>query len=487
MREEILMKEGKSNKARNKNISLYVGAFNLIMLILFTMHFAYNWNHYYNAMLREQFHGKGNTLMVFTMFLLVFISLKMWGGFKLGYIKLVNLVLSQFFALITIGIGEYLIIALTSGSVQHLGKIALYIALSLLIDVVFCIIYDLVGIRIYLLIFPPMKILQINGDYENHLRMKISNRSDKYEICEEISIHEDMDLIRSKIEEYGAVLLNDIPNNERKEMLKFCFEKDIPVYYTPKIQDIMVKGSDEINLFDTPLFLSKNIGMTTGQAFIKRTIDIIGSTLGLIILSPVFLIVSILIKLEDGGKVFFMQDRCTYGGKVFRIHKFRSMKEDAEKDGKPHPATSDDDRITKVGKFIRATRIDELPQLVDIWIGNMSIVGPRPERIEHVAKYTDDLPEFAYRLKVKGGLTGYAQVYGRYNTTSYDKLKMDLIYVVNYSLLLDFQIALETVKIIFSKESTEGFTEENSKIMNEYGKAHNLAELESAASKEEEK
>ncbi len=481
------MKEGKSNKARNKNVSLYVGAFNLIMLILFTMHFAYNWNHYYNAMLREPFHGKGNTLMVFTMFLLVFISLKMWGGFKLGYIKLVNLVLSQFFALITIGIGEYLIIVLTTGSVQHLGKIALYIALSLLIDFVFCIIYDLVGIRIYLLIFPPMKILQINGDYENHLRMKISNRSDKYEICEEISIHEDMDLIHRKIDEYGAVLLNDIPNNERKEMLKYCFEKDIPVYYTPKIQDIMVRGSDEINLFDTPLFLSKNIGMTTGQAFIKRTIDIIGSTLGLIILSPVFLIVSILIKLEDGGKVFFMQDRCTYGGKVFRIHKFRSMKEDAEKDGKPHPATSDDDRITKVGKFIRATRIDELPQLVDIWIGNMSIVGPRPERVEHVAKYTDDLPEFAYRLKVKGGLTGYAQVYGRYNTTSYDKLKMDLIYVVNYSLLLDFQIALETVKIIFSKESTEGFTEENSKIMNEYGKAHNLAELESAASKEEEK
>lgn len=481
------MKEGKSNKARNKNVSLYVGAFNLIMLILFTMHFAYNWNHYYNDMLREPFHGKGNTLMVFTMFLLVFISLKMWGGFKLGYIKLVNLVLSQFFALITIGIGEYLIIVLTTGSVQHLGKIALYIALSLLIDFVFCIIYDLVGIRIYLLIFPPMKILQINGDYENHLRMKISNRSDKYEICEEISIHEDMDLIHRKIDEYGAVLLNDIPNNERKEMLKFCFEKDIPVYYTPKIQDIMVRGSDEINLFDTPLFLSKNIGMTIGQAFIKRTIDIIGSTLGLIILSPVFLIVSILIKLEDGGKVFFMQDRCTYGGKVFRIHKFRSMKEDAEKDGKPHPATSDDDRITKVGKFIRATRIDELPQLVDIWIGNMSIVGPRPERVEHVAKYTDDLPEFAYRLKVKGGLTGYAQVYGRYNTTSYDKLKMDLIYVVNYSLLLDFQIALETVKIIFSKESTEGFTEENSKIMNEYGKAHNLAELESAASKEEEK
>lgn len=478
----------KSNnrKRRNKSISLYVGLFNLILLIVITGHFTYEWNIVYNNILKQPFLGKGNILMVFTIFLIIFISMKMWGGFRLGYSKLVNLVFSQFLALITIGLGEFLIIALMAGTINHMGKLAGLIAVSAGIDFIFCVIYDLIGIRIYLMIFPPIRLLQVNGDYDNHLRTKISNRSDKYEVCEEISIYEGVDNIYSKLEKYDAVLLNDIPNKYRKLILKYCFENDIPVYYTPKIQDIMVRGSDEINLFDSPLFLAKNIGMTTVQAFVKRVIDIICSTLGLIVLSPVFLIVSILIKIEDGGKVFFMQDRCTYDGKVFRIHKFRSMKEDAEKDGKPHPATSDDDRITKVGKFIRATRIDEFPQLVDIWIGNMSIVGPRPERVEHVAKYTEDIPEFDYRLKVKGGLTGYAQVYGRYNTTSYDKLKMDLIYVVNYSLLMDFQIVLETVKIIFSKESTEGFTEENSKKMNEYGKAHDLAELECAATREDE-
>ena len=479
----------KSNnrKRRNKSISLYVGLFNLILLIVITGHFTYEWNIVYNNILKQPFLGKGNILMVFTIFLIIFISMKMWGGFKLGYSKLVNLVFSQFLALITIGLGEFLIIALTAGTINHMGKLAGLIAVSAGIDFIFCVIYDLIGIRIYLMIFPPIRLLQVNGDYDNHLRTKISNRSDKYEVCEEISIYEGVDKIYTELEKYDAVLLNDIPNKYRKLILKYCFENDVPVYYTPKIQDIMVRGSDEINLFDSPLFLAKNIGMTTAQAFVKRAIDIIGSTLGLIVLSPIFLIVSILIKIEDGGKVFFMQDRCTYDGKVFRIHKFRSMKEDAEKDGKPHPATSDDDRITKVGKFIRATRIDELPQLVDIWIGNMSIVGPRPERVEHVVKYTEDIPEFGYRLKVKGGLTGYAQVYGRYNTTSYDKLKMDLIYVVNYSLLMDFQIVLETVKIIFSKESTEGFTEENSKKMNEYGKAHDLAELECAVTKEQEK
>ena len=480
------MKKSDNRRKRNKSMSLYVGLFNLILLAVITGHFTYEWNLVYNNILKQPFLGKGNILMIFTIFLVIFISMKMWGGLRLGYSKLVNLMFSQFLGLITIGIGEYLIIALTAGTINNMGRLVGLIAISAAVDFAFCIVYDLIGIRIYLMIFPPIRLLQVNGDYDNHLRLKISNRSDKYEVCEEISIHENLDVVYGRIEQYDAVLLNDIPNKYRKEILKHCFENDIPVYYTPKIQDIMVRGSDEINLFDSPLFLARNVGMTTAQAFAKRIIDIIGSTLGLIILSPIFLIVSILIKIEDGGKVFFMQDRCTYDGKVFRIHKFRSMKEDAEKDGKPHPATSDDDRITKVGKIIRATRIDELPQLVDIWIGNMSIVGPRPERVEHVAKYTEDIPEFGYRLKVKGGLTGYAQVYGRYNTTSYDKLKMDLIYVVNYSLLMDFQIILETVKIIFSKESTEGFTEENSKKMNEYGKAHDLAELESAVTREDE-
>ena len=480
------MKKSDNRRKRNKSMSLYVGLFNLILLAVITGHFTYEWNLVYNNILKQPFLGKGNILMIFTIFLVIFISMKMWGGLRLGYSKLVNLMFSQFLALITIGIGEYLIIALTAGTINNMGRLVGLIAISAAVDFAFCIVYDLIGIRIYLMIFPPIRLLQVNGDYDNHLRLKISNRSDKYEVCEEISIHENLDVVYGRIEQYDAVLLNDIPNKYRKEILKHCFENDIPVYYTPKIQDIMVRGSDEINLFDSPLFLARNVGMTTAQAFSKRIIDIIGSSLGLVILSPIFLIVSILIKIEDGGKVFFMQDRCTYDGKVFRIHKFRSMKEDAEKDGKPHPATSDDDRITKVGKIIRATRIDELPQLVDIWIGNMSIVGPRPERVEHVAKYTEDIPEFGYRLKVKGGLTGYAQVYGRYNTTSYDKLKMDLIYVVNYSLLMDFQIILETVKIIFSKESTEGFTEENSKKMNEYGKAHDLAELESAVTREDE-
>ena len=147
------------------------------------------------------------------------------------------------------------------------------------------------------------------------------------------------------------------------------------------------------------------------------------------------------------------------------ILKFRSMIVDAEKDGKPHPAGEHDDRITRVGRFIRATRIDELPQLINILTGDMSIVGPRPERWEHVEKYTSDIPEFSYRMKVRGGLTGYAQVYGKYNTEPLDKLKLDLYYITNYSILLDVQIVFETVKILFQKESTEGFAEDTTNEM----------------------
>ena len=193
--------------------------------------------------------------------------------------------------------------------------------------------------------------------------------------------------------------------------------------------------------------------------------DIVLSGLSLIILSPVFLITAIAIKLEDRGPVFFRQERCTLYGRVFSILKFRSMIVGAEKAGVSVPATEKDPRITKVGAFIRATRIDELPQLINILKGDMSIVGPRPERVEHVEKYSREIPEFSYRLMVKGGLTGYAQVYGKYNTTAYDKLKLDLMYIQNYSLLLDIELILKTIKILFTKESTEGFSEERSEEM----------------------
>ena len=228
---------------------------------------------------------------------------------------------------------------------------------------------------------------------------------------------------------------------------------EIESYITPKISDVIISGGEDIHQFDTPLIMIKTSGLTPEQAFVKRFFDIVLCVIAAVVLSPLMLIIAIAIKLEDHGPVFYKQARVTKDGKVFDILKFRSMVEDAEQ----RPATDDDDRITKVGHVIRATRVDELPQLFNIIKGDMSIVGPRPERTEHVEKYTAAIPEFEFRSKVKGGLTGFAQIYGKYNTSAYDKIKLDLMYIENYSFLLDLKLILMTIRIVFKKESTEGF------------------------------
>ncbi|MCR5251780.1 MAG: sugar transferase [Lachnospiraceae bacterium] len=320
-----------------------------------------------------------------------------------------------------------------------------------------CIILANGMIDIYKKLFPPLEILEIYGEHPNNLAMKLHGRPDKYHVAKRIHWEQIGDSFAELIKDYDAVLINDLPDEEENHILKNCYGLNKRVYFTPKLSDILVMASESLNLFDTPLYLARNSGMNGWQRFMKRCFDLFFSFIALIVLSPVMLITAIAIKLEDGGPVLFKQERCTIGGKRFKIIKFRSMIVDAEKDGKPQPAVDGDERITNVGRFIRKTRIDELPQLINILKGEMSIVGPRPERVEHVEKYTEEISEFAFRTKVKGGLTGYAQVYGKYNTSALDKLKMDLVYVMNWNLMLDIQIIFETVKILFLRESTEGF------------------------------
>ena len=208
---------------------------------------------------------------------------------------------------------------------------------------------------------------------------------------------------------------------------------------------------------------------------VKRSIDVFCSLIALVLLSPVFLVTVICIAIEDGRPFVYKQKRVGKDKKVFEIYKFRSMRKDADKiheQLKKHYGSNDvsfkledkdDPRITKVGRVIRAIRIDELPQIINILKGDMSIVGPRPERIEHVRMYAEAIPEFRYRYKVRGGLTGYAQIYGKYNTSPYDKIRLDLMYIEHYSIWLDIKLILLTLRILFQKESTEGFdaAEEN--------------------------
>ena len=262
-----------------------------------------------------------------------------------------------------------------------------------------------------------------------------------------------------------TIVFMEIDARRRAEYMEKCLEQRKVFFFVPEFADIICRGCAVKTFLDTPLMrYDYNYEKRRSYVF-KRACDIFFSLLFLILLSPVMLAAAIAIRMEDGGPVFYRQERVTLDGKTFNIVKFRSMVVDAERFGAV-PATENDPRITRVGRLLRQTRIDELPQLLNILAGHMSFVGPRPERILHVALYQQQVPEFKYRLRVKGGLTGYAQVYGKYNTSPEDKLKLDMLYIENQSLLLDFKLVLLTIKIIFRPESTEGFDDARSAQIN---------------------
>ena len=412
--------------------------------------------------------GLGNLAMSVLLYIAVFCFVGRWlHAFKIGVERKASVMASQVLTLLVTDVIEVFLSLAITGQFRFLHEFTLIYAVMFLVQAVASSLLVIPMINCYRRLFPPLTVLEIVGDYPDHLLEKLNGVPYKYHVAKVLHYKEPVENIRAAVRHCDAVLINDLPSADKNRMLKLCFDMDKRVYFVPKLSDVIVKNSEELNLFDTPLFLSRNRGISGLQYGIKRAFDVLLSLLALVVLSPIFALTAAAIKLEDGGAVFYRQERCTIGGKRFSILKFRSMIEDAEKDGKPHPAGEKDDRITRVGRIIRACRIDELPQLVNIIRGEMSIVGPRPERVEHVEKYTADIPEFTFRTKVKAGLTGRAQVYGKYNTTALDKLKFDMIYITNFSILLDLQIIFETMKILLLKESTEGFSEEQARQMQE--------------------
>ena len=250
--------------------------------------------------------------------------------------------------------------------------------------------------------------------------------------------------------------MRDVQSHERNQILKYCINHKITVYVVPRVGDMLMRGAQDLHMLHLPIVRLARYKPSVEYAFAKRFFDILFSGIGLILSSPVMLLTAIAVKLNDGGSVIYKQTRLTKDGRQFQIYKFRSMRENAEEKSGAITSPKEDDRTTAVGKVIRRFRIDELPQLINIFIGDMSIVGPRPERPELASVFEEKMPEFALRLQVKAGLTGYAQVFGKYNTSPYDKLQMDLYYISNQSILHDLMICLATVKILFMAESTEG-------------------------------
>ena len=402
--------------------------------------------------------GRGKFVLMGIYAVLALILFHYSDGFNYGHSKLADIIVSQSIAIFLVNFITYWQLSLISNVMIALIPMLILTVIDMLICLGCCFFYNLY----YLKHHSPHDLIMIYGtESALELEEKMSMRGDKYQIKATVSVEKGFDAICQEIEKHDAVLLNDVPAQIRNDILKYCYTNEIRLYTTPKLSDIVISGAEKITTFDTPLLLVKGIGLNLEQRIMKRAMDIVLCSIAMIVAAPIMLIVAIAIKLEDGGPVFFKQERVTIDGKRFDILKFRSMIVDAEKFGEVIPATDHDPRITKVGNVIRATRIDELPQIINILKGEMSIVGPRPERVEHVEKYQEEIPEFVYRTKVKGGLTGYAQIYGKYNTSPYDKLRLDLTYIEEYSILLDIKLILMTLQIMLRKESTEGFKTDN--------------------------
>jgi len=438
-------------KEQQKNLLKYCSA--LIITGLHMALWACFWLEYYANIMPRTFGWKGHLLVVAVYGVLMCLFTSLYGGYRVGYYRREDVALSGVLGAIFANFITYLQTCLIGAKIVSPGP---FLVMTL-IQAVLIFTWAVVATSLYTRIFPPHKMLMVYGgsDLAQRLIIKMITRSEKYQIRETISVDEDYERVCAKILEYRVIILCDVPAGLRNRLLKFCYMHSVRTYTTPKISDIFIRGAINISLFDTPLLLNRNCGLALEQRVFKRALDLFLALFGLVVFSPFFLLIPIVIKLYDGGPVVYSQDRLTLNGKVFKVYKFRSMCVDAEKDG-AQLSTQEDERVTPVGRLMRAIRFDELPQLLNILRGDMSVVGPRPERPEIAQEYLRTMPEFSYRLKVKAGLTGYAQVVGRYNTTPYDKLKLDLMYISNYSLAEDFKLIFMTLKILFIKDSTQG-------------------------------
>lgn len=444
-----------SKRDKYKRIISFFAA--VMLLALLTGIFAAVWYRQYSDTIVLPFYRRGNWVLITIYCIITLLFFKAYGGFKLGYLKKTDMLYAQLISMTCVNVIAYFLISLIGRDFMR----SMPILLMTFVDYAVIAVWTFLTGKLYFLMYPPRRLIILYGSHQAAaLVLKMSQRVDKYMICESVSINEEREKICSLILKYEGVIICDIPAEQRNDYVKFCFENSVRAYIAPKISDIIIRGAEDIRLFDTPLLLCRNYGLDFEQRLSKRAFDILFSLIALIPASPFMIISAAAVKLYDGGPVLYKQKRLTIDGKEFYVYKFRSMIVDAEKNGVPQLCSEEDDRITPVGKILRKFRLDELPQILNILKGEMSVVGPRPERPELTEEYEKEMPEFGYRLKVKAGLTGYAQVTGVYDTSPYDKLKMDLMYIENYSLRMDLQIILMTLKTMLFPGKTNAESEE---------------------------
>lgn len=403
----------------------------------------------------QGFFGTETLLMVGILFCIVyFFFAKMYDAHKIGLYRLQELAFSQMLAY---GISDGVLFIAAFFWFHNFQRIRIRLfLLAFVLQLILILINTFLFNRLYAHFDEPRKIMILYGseDYKR-LLVKIQEKNRRYQVLACMNESEDLSVIFETLAKCKDIYLCDVRDEVKDRVILFCNAHQKDIHISMDIGDLLILGDEVSHSFDTPFLRNKKTPVAWYYPFLKRLSDIVISMIAILLLSPIMIITALSIKLYDRGPVFYKQTRLTKDGRCFEIIKFRSMKMDAEKNG-AQLSTVHDDRITPVGKIIRKLRIDELPQLFNILKNDMAVVGPRPERPEIAAQYEQDIPEFHLRLQVKAGLTGYAQVYGKYNTTPLDKLKLDLIYISQRSVLFDLRILFYTIKIIFIPESTEG-------------------------------
>lgn len=423
-----------------------------------TIPFVVCWMLYYQEkMWTQPFYRRGNWLMALLYILVYMVYGHIYDAFLVSLVRISELIYSQGLSAFITDAIMYIISWLLIRHLPAVWPLLLVFGAQILISAIWSTIVH----QWYFNSFEAKQTVVVYDNREGVEQLLEEYGLDKkFHVKKVINTAECMQEKLENLSDTDVIFLCGVHSHERNAILKYCIANDISVYVIPRIGDVLMSGAKRMHMLHLPILMVERYNPRIEYLFIKRLFDVLLSGIALILLSPIFLITAIAVKVTDGGPVFYRQTRLTKDGKKFDVLKFRSMRIDAEKDGVARLSTGDkDDRITKVGHIIRKVRIDELPQLINILKGDMTIVGPIPERPEIAAQYEEILPEFALRLQVKAGLTGYAQVYGKYNTTPYDKLQMDLMYISKPSLLEDLRIIFATIKILFVPESTEGVEE----------------------------
>lgn len=430
-----------------------------VMVMFETALVIYCLNRYYNPQFRTQLYFRGHVLMALIYIAMAVFVGRVFGGLLIGLRKCGDVIFSQLFTILFSNLAFYVLMVLQAFKFPNVIPL---IRITV-IELIAAFLWIWIMSKGYSKLFKPVKTLLIyeKGSVED-FKERLEKKTDTLSVTDFISADEDFETLKKKIDEFNTVIIADISTSKRNGIFNYCYKRSKRIYSVPDVTDIIFNGATAVHLFDTPLLLTDGNPIQYEERVIKRTFDIIFSVLLIVVLSPLMLLTALIIKLSDGGPVLYKQIRCTKNSKEFKMLKFRSMIVNAEREGVALLAQEKDPRITPVGAVIRKLRIDELPQLFNVLIGDMSFVGPRPERPEFIKKYVEEIPEFEYRTKMRAGITGYAQLYGKYNTKPYDKLKFDLYYMEQYSLRLDMQLMILTLKIIFTKESTEGVKEDES-------------------------